>query len=84
MGTLLAGSPWTAKRCDGHAGQPRLRQVDRLLDDPEINAGVVAKVPMGRWGEPPEIAGLALYLASDAASYVTGAALTVDGGWSVH
>ena len=55
-----------------------------LLDDPEINAGVVAKVPMGRWGEPPEIAGLALYLASDAASYVTGAALTVDGGWSVH
>ena len=44
-----------------------------LLDDPEINAGVVAKVPMGRWGEPPEIAGLALYLASDAASYVTGA-----------
>ena len=55
-----------------------------LLDDPEINADVVAKVPMGRWGEPAEIAGLALYLASDAASYVTGAALTVDGGWSVH
>ena len=55
-----------------------------LLDDAEINAGVVAKVPMGRWGEPREIAGLALYLASDAASYVTGAALTVDGGWSVH
>ena len=50
----------------------------------KIVAGVVAKVPMGRWGEPPEIAGLALYLAGDAASYVTGAALTIDGGWSVH
>ena len=54
-----------------------------LLDDPEVHAGVVAKVPMGRWGEPREIAGLALYLASDASSYVTGAALTVDGGYQV-
>ncbi len=55
-----------------------------LLGVPEIAARVVAKVPMGRWGEPREIAGLALYLAGDAASYVTGAALTIDGGWSVH
>ena len=55
-----------------------------MLDDPERSAGVVAKVPLGRWGEPAEVAGMALYLASDAASYVTGAALTVDGGWSVH
>jgi NAD(P)-dependent dehydrogenase (short-subunit alcohol dehydrogenase family) len=38
----------------------------------------------GRWGEPRAIAGLALYLASDAASYATGAALTADRGWSVH
>ena len=55
-----------------------------LLDDPETRAGVAAKVPLGRWGEPAEVAGMALYLAGDAASYVTGAALTVDGGWSVH
>ena len=55
-----------------------------MLDDPERSAGVAAKVPLGRWGEPAEVAGMALYLASDAASYVTGAALTVDGGWSVH
>ena len=55
-----------------------------LLNDPEINAGVVAKVPMDRCGEPREIAGLALYLASDAASSGTGAALTVDSGWRMH
>ena len=54
------------------------------LQDPEIRAGVAAKVPLGRWGDPAELAAMALYLASDAASYVTGAALTVDGGWSVH
>ena len=54
------------------------------FEDAALSAGVVAKVPLGRWGEPAEVAGMALYLASDAASYVTGAALTVDGGWSVH
>ena len=54
------------------------------LQDAEIRAGVAAKVPLGRWGDPAELAAMALYLASDAASYVTGAALTVDGGWSVH
>ncbi|MDE0177956.1 MAG: SDR family oxidoreductase [Gammaproteobacteria bacterium] len=55
-----------------------------MLLQNKIAAGVVAKVPLRRWGEPREIAGLALYLAGDAASYVTGAALTIDGGWSVH
>ena len=58
-----------------------------MLLQNKIAAGVVAKVPngaLGRWGEPREIAGPALYLAGDAASYVTGAALTVVGGWSVH
>ena len=55
-----------------------------LFEDAAINERVVGNVPLGRWGEPAEVAGLALYLASDAASYVTGAAMTVDGGWSVH
>jgi NAD(P)-dependent dehydrogenase (short-subunit alcohol dehydrogenase family) len=53
-----------------------------LLDDPEKYKAFVAKVPMGRWGELHEVAGAALFLASNASSYVTGTALFVDGGWT--
>jgi NAD(P)-dependent dehydrogenase (short-subunit alcohol dehydrogenase family) len=55
-----------------------------LLDDPAKYQAFVSKVPMGRWGELHEIAGAALFLASDASSYVTGTALIVDGGWTVQ
>ena len=55
-----------------------------LLDDPQKYNAFVAKVPMGRWGELHEIAGAALFLASDASSYVTGSALFVDGGWTAQ
>ena len=55
-----------------------------LLDDPEKYKAFVAKIPMGRWGELHEIAGAAVFLASDAASFVTGSALFVDGGWTAQ
>lgn len=55
-----------------------------LLDDPAQYAAFVAKVPMGRWGELPEIAGAAVFLASNASSYMTGTALFVDGGWTAQ
>ena len=55
-----------------------------LTRDPERFAAFVAKIPLGRWGELHEIGGLALYLASPAASYVTGAAFSVDGGWTAQ
>jgi NAD(P)-dependent dehydrogenase (short-subunit alcohol dehydrogenase family) len=52
-----------------------------LLNDPEKYKAFVAKVPMGRWAEPHEIGGLALYLASPASGFVTGAGFSIDGGW---
>jgi NAD(P)-dependent dehydrogenase (short-subunit alcohol dehydrogenase family) len=54
-----------------------------LMDDPVKYQDLVRKIPMGRWGEVEELAGAAVFLASPAASYVTGTALFVDGGWSV-
>lgn len=55
-----------------------------LLNDPEKYKAFVARIPIGRWGELHEIAGAAVFLASDAASYVTGSALFVDGGWTAQ
>jgi gluconate 5-dehydrogenase len=53
-----------------------------LIADPEFSAWVARRTPAGRWGEPPEIAGAAVFLASPAADYVTGHVLYVDGGFS--
>jgi NAD(P)-dependent dehydrogenase (short-subunit alcohol dehydrogenase family) len=53
-----------------------------LTSDPEKYKAFIARIPMGRWGELHEIGGLALYLASAASSYVTGAAFSIDGGWT--
>jgi len=47
------------------------------------NRAILDRTPLGRWGTPDEIAGPALFLASDAARFVTGAVLAVDGGYSV-
>jgi len=53
-----------------------------LVDDAEFSAWVRRRTPAGRWGEPPDIAGAAVFLASSAADYVTGAMLNVDGGFA--
>jgi NAD(P)-dependent dehydrogenase (short-subunit alcohol dehydrogenase family) len=51
-------------------------------DDPAFAARLAAKTMLGRFGRPEEIAGPVLFLCSKASSYVTGAALAVDGGWT--
>lgn len=52
-----------------------------LRDDPERSRALLERIPAGRFADPSEIAGAAVFLASDAANYCHGSVVTVDGGW---
>jgi 2-deoxy-D-gluconate 3-dehydrogenase len=54
---------------------------EALRNDPERSASIMSRIPAGRWGEPEDFKGPTVFLASDAAAYVNGTILTVDGGW---
>ncbi|MBF9044262.1 SDR family oxidoreductase [Rhodobacterales bacterium HKCCE4037] len=58
-------------------------QSARARQDQSFTSAIEARTPMGRWGQPGDIAGAALFLASDAAGFITGVTLPVDGGYSV-
>jgi 2-dehydro-3-deoxy-D-gluconate 5-dehydrogenase len=52
-----------------------------LRADPERNQAILDRIPAGRWGVPEDLQGAVVFLASDAAAYVNGYTLAVDGGW---
>ena len=54
-----------------------------LYNDPARRAAIVARTPLGRWGQPNDVSGAAVFLASPAAAFITGAILPVDGGYSI-
>lgn len=55
-----------------------------VLQNPTANKAFIDRIPLGRWGDPEELAGPILFLASQASSFMTGAVLTVDGGWTAQ
>lgn len=64
-------------------GVVKTRFSQLLWQTPQIADGILARVPLGRFGEPEDVAGLALYLASPASDYVTGGVFVIDGGLTV-
>jgi len=55
-----------------------------LMNNPEANAQFLASLPVGRWGKVEEIGALACYLCSEAASFITGTDILIDGGWTAR
>jgi NAD(P)-dependent dehydrogenase (short-subunit alcohol dehydrogenase family) len=54
------------------------------LDEPDFAAGVLARIPVGRFGTTTDVAAAVIYLASPSAGLVTGTVLRVDGGWTAQ
>jgi NAD(P)-dependent dehydrogenase (short-subunit alcohol dehydrogenase family) len=74
-------APWKVRVNAVLPGLTDTKFASALIRNEAIYQTVLPQIPMGRYASPAEIAPAVLYLASDAASYVTGTSLTVDGGW---
>jgi NAD(P)-dependent dehydrogenase (short-subunit alcohol dehydrogenase family) len=55
-----------------------------LINNPELNATFLANIPVGRWGKVEEVGGLACYLCSELAGFITGTDVLIDGGWTAR
>lgn len=82
--TKLLANEWAAKGVNVNAIAPGYIATDNtapLRADEKRNADILTRIPAGRWGEPGDLGGAAVFLASSASDYVNGIILPVDGGW---
>ncbi len=82
--TRALANEWTERgiRVNGIApGWMATELTAALREDPARDEALLARLPIGRWGEPADLAGAVVYLASDASSYVSGSFIAVDGGY---
>ncbi len=82
--TRLLANEWAARGINVNAIAPGYfvtSNTEALRNDPGRSREILARIPAGRWGEPRDLMGAAVFLASSAADYVHGAILPVDGGW---
>ena len=62
-------------------GWVKTELTEALQQDRERYAEILGRIPLGRWADPEDLAGLAIFLASDASDYITGQTIFIDGGW---
>ena len=82
--TKALANEWASKGVNVNAIAPGYIETDNtyaLRNDPDRSTSILQRIPANRWGKPSDFAGPAIFLASDAANYVHGTILTVDGGW---
>jgi len=82
--TKALANEWASKGIQVNAIAPGYIATDNttaLRNDETRNRQILERIPAGRWGDPSDIAATAVFLASPAANYITGAVLNVDGGW---
>ncbi|CDZ57854.1 2-dehydro-3-deoxy-D-gluconate 5-dehydrogenase KduD [Neorhizobium galegae] len=82
--TRLLACEWASKGINVNAIAPgyfSTNNTEALRDDPDRNAAILSRIPAGHWGQPEELGGAAVFLASPASDYVHGVVLPVDGGW---
>jgi len=82
--TKALANEWAGRGINVNAIAPGYMRTDNtraLQDDPARYQEITSRIPAGRWGEPDDLGGAAVFLASSAADYVHGHVLVVDGGW---
>jgi len=82
--TKALANEWSKERININAVAPGYIETENtrpLREDPVRNPAILSRIPQGHWGQPHDIAGACLFLASSDADYVNGAVLNVDGGW---
>ena len=82
--TMALANEWAGKGVNVNAIAPGYIDTDNteaLRNDPVRSEQILGRIPAGRWGKPEDFMGPAVFLASEAASYVHGTTLLVDGGW---
>lgn len=82
--TMALANEWAARGVNVNAiapGYVRTDNTQALQDDPQRSASILARIPAGRWAEPNDLVGAAVFLSSRAADYIHGTILPVDGGW---
>lgn len=82
--TMAFANEWAGKGVNVNAIAPGYIATDNteaLRNNPERAESILARIPAGRWGKPEDFAGPVVFLASEAANYMSGAVMLVDGGW---